>query len=200
MTTFVDPRTCKHDNTVLTRRPDKNGNDRFQKQCVACGQPQGSWIKRELATKGTSLEQIPLFDEQLRESSWKNLATANSTQVAFELKERFPVYQEYLRSDAWLAKRALVLQRAKGICEGCGIRKATQVHHFRYENLGDELLWDLAAVCEICHDKSHPWKLDDHGPYAEALRQRLHRQLENAPLFRDLIHRTISDRSLGEAE
>src|SRR5215472_14733307 len=38
----------------------------------------------------------------------------------------------YLSSPAWHAKRPTVLCRANGCCEGCGERRAVQVHHLRY--------------------------------------------------------------------
>jgi 5-methylcytosine-specific restriction endonuclease McrA len=50
----------------------------------------------------------------------------------------------------------LVLQRANGHCEGCGQRKAVQVHHLTYEHVGQEFLWELRAVCSECHDRLHP--------------------------------------------
>lgn len=64
-------------------------------------------------------------------------------------------YREYLRSDVWRQKRALVLQRSDGTCELCG-GTATQVHHVQYpKTLGTETLDSLVAVCEQCHRKSH---------------------------------------------
>ena len=39
------------------------------------------------------------------------------------------------------------------MCEGCGVRRAAQVHHLTYEHVGDELLFELVAVCGQCHDR-----------------------------------------------
>jgi 5-methylcytosine-specific restriction endonuclease McrA len=73
-------------------------------------------------------------------------------------------YNMYLSSPAWQAKRAKVLRRANGRCEGCGERRAVQVHHLRYPQgcwpgsprwVALEKLFDLTAVCEDCHDDLH---------------------------------------------
>lgn len=64
-------------------------------------------------------------------------------------------YDEYLRSDEWKQRRHQVLQRAGGMCEGCLKRSATQVHHLTYDRVGKEMLFDLVAICDICHGQIH---------------------------------------------
>jgi hypothetical protein len=32
----------------------------------------------------------------------------------------------------------------------------SHVHHLNYQRLGDEMLFDLVALCEGCHQKLHP--------------------------------------------
>jgi hypothetical protein len=73
-------------------------------------------------------------------------------------------YSEYLSSPIWLGKRARVLQRANDTCEGCGCRRAWQVHHLRYprncrpgsdEWVRQEKLFDLIAICRECHEDVH---------------------------------------------
>jgi hypothetical protein len=74
------------------------------------------------------------------------------------------LYDQYLISPEWHRKRALVMKRAGELCEGCGQRRATQVHHLRYprncwpgsaEWLAQEKLFDLRAICGTCHDDVH---------------------------------------------
>ncbi len=189
MNPLIDPRQCPHAQTRLTCRPDINGSKRYQRQCVVCGEPHGKWIAKAVAAQEMSLEAIPPFDETLRGKSQANLAKLDQAQIDFELTQMKPTYDEYMKSTAWYEKRDLVLKRVGGICEGCGLRAATQVHHHHYENFGDEFLWDLAAVCNQCHDsdRAHPWKLHDDNPRAEARRFRLHRELERSPLFREWL-------------
>jgi hypothetical protein len=73
-------------------------------------------------------------------------------------------YREYLSSQIWLGKRARVLQRANDMCEGCGCRRAWQVHHLRYPRscrpgsddwIRQEKLFDLRAICRECHEDVH---------------------------------------------
>jgi hypothetical protein len=64
-------------------------------------------------------------------------------------------YQAYLLSEQWKNKRTKVLKRAQGICEGCLDVPATEVHHRSYEHVFDELLFELVALCEECHRKTH---------------------------------------------
>jgi hypothetical protein len=74
-------------------------------------------------------------------------------------------YTVYLQSPEWRAKRDKVMRRANGMCEGCGDRRAVQVHHLRYpqgcrpgspEWLAQEKLFDLRAICVDCHEDVHP--------------------------------------------
>ena len=67
-------------------------------------------------------------------------------------RERKRYYNDdYLKSDAWQRKRALVLKRDRSRCQQCGAL-ATQVHHKRYaRNIGREPIRWLEAVCESCH-------------------------------------------------
>lgn len=63
-------------------------------------------------------------------------------------------YQEYLVTEGWERTRAKVLERAQWVCEGCRERRATQVHHLNYDDpRGDEMLFNLVALCGACHDK-----------------------------------------------
>lgn len=79
-------------------------------------------------------------------------------------RQWWAAYDEYLYSPTWQQKRALVLRRANGLCEGCGERRAVQAHHLQYPRecwpgspqwIALEKLFDLRAVCEICHDDVH---------------------------------------------
>jgi len=64
-------------------------------------------------------------------------------------------YDDYLNSENWRNKRAIVLKRDKYLCQGCFVNKATQVHHLSYKNVGDELLFQLISICDVCHEKCH---------------------------------------------
>ena len=81
--------------------------------------------------------------------------------VLFEKKRkaRKKYYNEdYLQSDAWKRKRALVLKRDHWRCVYCD-SKATDVHHKRYaRQIGKEPIDWLVSVCPRCHEMEHPDK------------------------------------------
>jgi len=64
-------------------------------------------------------------------------------------------YNAYLQTPAWNSRRMRVLARAGVLCEGCRIHNATQVHHLTYQRAGHEMLFDLVAICDACHDDIH---------------------------------------------
>lgn len=82
--------------------------------------------------------------------------------------ERLLAYEGYVQGPIWGEKRRKVLERCRGICEGCGERKATQVHHLQYpvgcmpgsvEWVEREKLYNLVGLCERCHGEVHDgWK------------------------------------------
>ncbi len=61
------------------------------------------------------------------------------------------LYAEYLKSDEWFRRRERVMQRAGGICEGCRIQAATEVHHLSHEHITQEFPFELVALCGDCH-------------------------------------------------
>lgn len=71
------------------------------------------------------------------------------------------IYDAFLRSPAWHAKRKRVLQRANARCESCLSLPASQVHHVVYpvplttETLTTQPAWQLRAVCVDCHKRVH---------------------------------------------
>jgi hypothetical protein len=76
-------------------------------------------------------------------------------------------YDEYLRSEEWLALRQQVLRRDKYRCRHTG--KASrpgdplQVHHLTYERVGAERLDDLITLCRSAHRRLHEQKAAGRG-------------------------------------
>lgn len=64
-------------------------------------------------------------------------------------------YDTYLQTPEWETRRKAVMARARNTCEGCQAADATQVHHLTYERVGNEMLFDLVAVCDDCHAQIH---------------------------------------------
>lgn len=93
------------------------------------------------------------------QNRWKNWIEAKRiAKKDAEAAARAPAdaeYSRYLGSPEWAAKRQLVFERAGGVCEGCGLAKATDVHHVTYEHRYEEFLFELLALCHPCHLRVH---------------------------------------------
>jgi 5-methylcytosine-specific restriction endonuclease McrA len=72
-------------------------------------------------------------------------------------------YREYLETQEWREKRALVLARDGHMCKGCGTERATDVHHQTYAHIYNEFLFELISLCRKCHDRVH----SDSAEYAD---------------------------------
>jgi hypothetical protein len=70
---------------------------------------------------------------------------------------RKTAYHWYLGSAFWRERSEYILRRANYICEKCGKRPATEVHHLTYIRVFQELPSDLLAVCRQCHAEIH-WR------------------------------------------
>jgi len=139
---------CNHEHTALRERTIRGGSKQYVNQCVRCGEPIGNPVKNP---------GIPLakFDDELRESFAKRRLEAYKNAHNSKSTAWFELYEEYLNSPEWAAKRAAVLRRSHGDCEGCREQLATQVHHISYAHVTQELLFELVAVCDACHDIAH---------------------------------------------
>lgn len=69
-------------------------------------------------------------------------------------------YNEFLSSEYWQEVRNKMLLLHNNKCQYCGSSKMLQVHHFSYNNHGDELnhIEDLRLLCKDCHRKMHNLK------------------------------------------
>lgn len=72
-----------------------------------------------------------------------------------EKAEREARYLAHLKSPYWDSLRRDVVARANGMCEMCGERRLTQVHHLHYDTLGHETLNDVEGLCARCHRYCH---------------------------------------------
>lgn len=156
---------CDCERTQVRRRTRANGARAFVIQCLDCG--------REIRAVGQrspevlALAEIIDFDESLRDR-WNDECRAHRERQQYireyeqaqKSAEWWAWYNAYLLTPSWREKRLKVLTRAGGICEGCRERKATQVHHKSYEHVGNELLFELVAICDDCHRILHP-DMDD---------------------------------------
>ena len=155
--------------TKNSYRPELYGNLQYKPQCLKCGRigtakaekPNGNGLS------AVTLEEAKAFETGRRQAR-KSLYELRSEAFDREMQERkaewWKAYDAYLKSPIWREKRSIVLKRAGETCEGCRQAKAVQVHHKRYppgcfpgfpEWIRREKLFDLAAVCERCHEDLH---------------------------------------------
>lgn len=145
---------CAHKATELRLR-NRASNWHVARQCLECGQQVGSFVKKDVAAKEAGTVAFPEFDEGLADRIWQNWQRVNEGTRAELREERRAQYHDYLRTPQWREKSRRVRERARGMCEGCGERRCTQVHHLTYDHIGAEFLWELVAVCDECHERAH---------------------------------------------
>jgi len=155
---------CKHIDTQIRKKRLQGGGIHVCQQCLTCGRVVGKYLKHV----DFNLRSLPDWDDELPEKwilkereRWEG-ASAVARKAAREKDAAWwKSYDEYLRTPVWRAKRAQVLRRAGGRCEGCRNAEATTVHHLTYDHVGHEhpegeLLFELVAVCGDCHWRLHP--------------------------------------------
>ncbi len=181
MTTTVDeqpkpivPRlSCTHETSEHRISYDALKRPRIALQCIICGRR----VSNDISPKTFSREAIaamPPWDRNLQRSVQVESKKAKFERQQFERQvqrdlkkalkngehirqnaERQSAYNDYLKSEKWQNLRRKALARADSRCEGCGDKPATDVHHLTYERFGNEMLFDLVAVCKDCHKKIH---------------------------------------------
>lgn len=155
---------CDHDETQLTRFVASNGAVHYRTQCLECGDNLKTHKKGDILHLLARGGEPPEFDREIGQARSRRWSERYQ-QLRAEAEEQENAnwhdwYQDYLRSPGWRQRRDLVMGRAGGICEGCLTRPASQVHHLTYDHVGDELLFELRAVCRECHEKIHADNVD----------------------------------------
>lgn len=149
---------CKHSNQRLCRTVVRGGGVQIRNQCLSCGELIGGALKQNgqsdaLPEKDGDLE---IVWRKRREQAWTEILRRHWHLQNEKSSEWWRAYSAYLASPEWAAKKAKVLRRSAGRCEGCGEAQPTQAHHLTYANVFDEFLFDLVALCESCHTRLHP--------------------------------------------
>lgn len=153
----IKPTSCDHQHVSALRRRQVGRGVQYRMQCFDCGKAVGNAVAHAQAEREAN-GPIDDFDETLFERG-RLLVPAPPTPQDWE--RRRAEYEAYLDTPAWQAKRAKVLKRCGGVCEGCGEAPATQAHHLTYAHLGDELLFELVGLCRTCHTAAHTFPSND---------------------------------------
>lgn len=154
---------CEHEASELRQKRAINGQVLYREQCLNCGATTKTLRSRDVDAGLIRAGHIPLYDEQLQRVWYarksEDLQQRRESAEHAENEKWWRWYNQYLTTPQWQQKRRLVFLRAGGLCEGCRSVPAAQVHHLTYERAGDELLFDLVAVCRDCHQRAHPDKV-----------------------------------------
>jgi hypothetical protein len=154
---------CEHPQTEIRRILAANGARHFRRQCLRCGQRIGQAIPKIDVSANAVSEDIELPKAFLAE---KEIQLSAIYQKHIRLQKSYKssfweIYKAHLNSEEWSRLRNKVTERAQNHCEGCGDREATQVHHTTYRNLGREFLFELIALCAVCHERLHRQEVED---------------------------------------
>lgn len=148
--------TCLHPHTRLVRRPARNESYAIVRQCERCG-----WTSPAVpfASYPGNPTTLPEMDRK-RTAAWYEQRRQRYEGLVADRQAVWRTrYAQYLQSAEWQARRTAVMTRAKSWCEGCRAAQATEVHHLTYVRAGQELLFDLVAVCRTCH----AWATESQG-------------------------------------
>lgn len=141
---------CAHEQHELRMRRIEGGGIQYRRQCLRCGGSVGNAV-----SQANVRELPPPWDADLP-LKWSESRRAIALQRRdAEVERRREEYAAYLLTPQWRTKRQAVLERERYRCQGCMVGRATEVHHTTYANVGDELLFQLVALCEPCHRKAH---------------------------------------------
>ena len=146
---YYPEKKCECEQLEIVYKLDISDRKIFYNQCVNCGK--SKVIKKPLNHSRIDKKLQPLVVN----NNLEQLQVIYSEYRDNEKQKSYESYSNYLSSESWRDKRIKVLQRDKYICQGCFTQKATEVHHLTYENLYDELLFQLISVCHSCHEKIH---------------------------------------------
>jgi hypothetical protein len=153
---------CQHDRTEARRRVSDSGRVSYWLQCLRCGSfSNGQVAKANFADPDAVPDADYTIAQAYQAERDRKIAAVDQKHVRIQKAENanwWREYDQYLDTPAWKARRRAVMERSRGICEGCGSRPATEVHHMTYANVGNEFLWELRAVCDHCHARCHPEK------------------------------------------
>lgn len=144
--------SCKCESKTPCKRVLVNGTIQYGLQCQNCG----SWQSRKYKSFGLSVPSpLPEYDEEIKRNYRKRTTDEYVGKMNKEASEREDEYNQYIGSDKWKRKRIIVMERDNYMCQGCLKNRADHVHHLTYDRFGNELLFDLVALCWICHDIAH---------------------------------------------
>lgn len=150
---------CRHEKTGIVRWINAGNQVCYNWFCAHCGLKLSSNIPHS-AADAHGVVKATLDDLASRTKSYVAQRQLRLDAMIYAAAERVQPatrqdYSDYLRSPAWRALRDKVLDRARGVCEGCLDARAEHVHHKSYDHKGSEFAFELLALCAGCHHRLH---------------------------------------------
>lgn len=99
-------------------------------------------------------------------------------------------YRKYLKSEHWIEMRRQRKRLDNHRCYLCGCPKYLNVHHLRYDNLGNEdVEEDLVTLCKKCHSMLHRIKDTAQKEYNVFLYEKGRNSNQTSSAFTNLQNR-----------
>lgn len=150
---------CQHVSHEAMRVTIADGRTQVMRCCTKCGDRIGSPMSQK---DREWVQSLPWLSADLiegyssRRSRERHAIMLDLARRQFRERGRFTTaYRDYLASPEWKARRAKVMRRCHGKCEGCGDQAAVEVHHLTYRHFMEEFLFELVGLCVQCHDRYH---------------------------------------------
>lgn len=158
---------------ILFKKIDKNGKVSVGFKDYSSGEHFRLIPKKDIQAVGIDINALPEYTEfsrtyqklqdKVREYFYRHRQV--SKRLFYDAKieylrrfyeERREVYDAYLSSPEWSAKRQQCYKVHGSTCIDCGLAQATDIHHRHYETLGDEdPKNDIVPLCSRCHELRH---------------------------------------------
>lgn len=148
---------CEHPHVETRWSPVRGGSRALRDQCIDCGALVGNPHPKSRArpeTKAADMAALEAY-KRVRKRAYDQILRHHAEAQQRDHSNWKGQHAAYLQSPEWRARRDKILKRAGGLCEGCRERPATVAHHLTYEHWRRELLFELVALCEACHEICH---------------------------------------------
>jgi 5-methylcytosine-specific restriction endonuclease McrA len=153
---------CKHETKQLVWADESAYGARYERrqlreQCLDCGWLLGGQ-KAHLLARSTTPEVDMIALKRCTDARNHSHQERHQSYMAAREAENaawWDRYNNYLASEEWARLRGRILERDGGICRGCLVKKATQVHHTTYKQVCDEFAFQLVSMCAECHERYH---------------------------------------------
>jgi hypothetical protein len=124
----------------------------LREQCLHCGWLLGEQKAHRATPTTPSIDKATLkrcVEARHRSSTERHLSYVAAREI--ENAAWWDRYKDHLASEKWQRIRKAIFDRDNGICRGCLVRRATQVHQLTYRNVRNEFAFQLVSICDECH-------------------------------------------------